>query len=146
MPTLKRKTKAQLEREFVRTKKLWKLLAMALDDLAACERSSKFEINMATFIKENGKCQVCLAGACLVRHGVTQKDFYDNDNDEDTEIQRRAYALDELRTGHVECALESIGSDARNDLNRKIIDYHISRRLWWIQMRLLLKDLRAANI
>ena len=46
-------------------KKLWKLLELAMTDLAKAERSKKFKIDMGTWLSTNGTCKVCLAGSVM---------------------------------------------------------------------------------
>lgn len=43
------------------------LLTLALDDLQACHRSKKYNINMNIWYNENGACTVCLAGAVIAK-------------------------------------------------------------------------------
>jgi hypothetical protein len=128
---------------FRRTKKLHRLLAMALEDLKAVEKLSEYKVTMSVFIGSwDGKCHVCLAGACLVRRVGCQKTSGMTYTD-----RQKMYAINLLRRGDVGGAIYVMGwtiEQTRHALNRHTPDY--GKPGWWEAMEALVVDLRKANL
>lgn len=128
---------------------LHELLALALDDLAAIEKTPGFVVDMGLWVRRiNTECRVCLAGSVMVRGlGATGRSVYPSDFDEATE--RRLDALDDLRMGDVRPACEFVLGEAALDHcppNRDVADYSYNRDQWWADMHQLLAELREANV
>lgn len=84
--------------------KLSDLLELALSDLIKCQEDSKYEIDMAYWVrKTHDRCVVCLAGAVLAQTcgltSVEQPDYLCN------ELENKAYAIDYARRGMLDLAL-----------------------------------------
>jgi hypothetical protein len=155
----KRKTKAQLQAEYFACDRLWKLLKIALIDLRECEANTRqFKIDMGTWVRKNGKCVVCLAGACMIKHQVKSSWLDVNrafDSEQTDVIDRNSFSLNDLRLGYVKeawCefynqASEFIPSFVRDlDQFEGMIDYDDDKKLWWKKMRKLLVDLKRVDV
>ena len=93
--------------EFNKTKKLYKLLEIALDDLEKMWRNPKYIIDMA-YWHEPGEdqCHICLAGAVIANRMDSKPDRAFHLNGLDDNIRKRLYAIDELREGEIIWAYE----------------------------------------
>lgn len=88
------------------------LIALALKDLAAAERSKKYKINMGAWHEQLGTsraCSVCFAGAVMAKlndigpqHAVFPDSF-------DPETQNKLAALNLFRLGDVQGGLDDMG-------------------------------------
>lgn len=119
------------------------LLALALKDLAAVERSRKYQVNMHFWhdpkALDSGKCAVCLAGVVLAKSlGYTpDEDTYPSLQPE--KIAHQLIALDYMRNGEIQSATELLGyKKAPGD--REIVPYEDNPREFKRQMRQLIKD------
>lgn len=95
------------------------LLRLAVADSMACEQDPSYVLEMTTWMgrdSETGRCQVCMAGAVLARTlGIVLSD--DLGSADGTPIHRlcpdmtkrsRLWAIDQLRIGMVQSALECL--------------------------------------
>jgi hypothetical protein len=148
-----------------RYKKLSTLLRLALKDLARAERSKRYVINMGTWhepvqaydastgsCQETGKCQVCLAGSVIA--GTLNADLSECVEPCDYEVGRdcttvnKLYALNSIRQGHIQSALQSIGRlkmwHAHKTLPSSIdvTKYESDPKLWRRQMNNIIKLLK----
>lgn len=85
-----------------------KLIRVALADLAKCERSKLYKIDMHHWHTPNGKCKVCFAGSVMAqslgcpRHKLLVPDDFDADT------ENKLGALDDFRIGEVHVALRAL--------------------------------------
>lgn len=122
--------------------KLWQILEIALADLATCEADDAYEIDMNDWVRRNGKCKVCLAGACMVQ--TLHTDSFVSMSMADS---NKLSALNNLRKGDVNWALFHLsGTYQCVGLDRFIPKYEKSHHRWWASMNLLLADLKEANV
>ena len=133
-----------------RVKKLSTALKQALVDLRWVERNKRrFEVNMCDWYvpAEPGyseRCAVCLAGAHMAKTVDGPRPLGPGDFDRETADMYRA--IDCLRTGDVSSALHHIGKSPREDLDRFVVDYEDNPKLWWKQMRQLVRALEKARL
>jgi hypothetical protein len=114
------------------------LLAIALKDLIKCERSPKFRIDMAEWVsqdEEEGVCEVCLAGAALVKTlNVTHFVNVQNKNGftakQAQKIADRSYMLNDFRKGYIKDGLSRIGINIDHDTRYNNIPYYYCADLY----------------
>lgn len=81
----------------------------AVADLIAVERKPQYRINMSDYHSpENGKCEVCFAGAVLAQAG-NDPAVYIDPAEFDSVTQHKLYALDSFRNGQISDGLSSFG-------------------------------------
>ncbi len=103
------------------------LIRLALKDLEACELDPKYQINMDSWHAPiDGKCAVCLAGAVMARTLDISPTRRVSPEDLGVDLFCRLSALDCLRIGCLENALQSLGIDAPPQLPKTVttVDYH----------------------
>lgn len=122
--------------------KLSDLLEMALNDFVISKRSRKFVPNMAVFLDKYGSaCIGCLAGGVLFRAGFRDSEGFWEDH------SPQLCAIDAMRTGNVSLAASYLLKSDVDDVsfNRPITPYETSPRRFYVELRRLVKDLRAAG-
>lgn len=154
---------------FRKATKLWQILEIALEDLTFVEVDPRYVVYMGVWHQrgnsdmfEDGpdKCAVCLAGSVMAR--TLEAPFNVRCEPEnyatDDELKHKLLALDGLHRGYVGAALKYLTTGACNaddyyethsgphGLTRPVPSYRNAREQWWVQMRLLLVDLKAADI
>lgn len=150
------------QKEFLKCK-LSRLLELALKDLAKCERSKKYEVDMGWWIHscslvEHQKpiCYVCLGGAALSqRFGVNmwagepkEPDFHDILDGYSIKASDRAYALNACRTGDIRSAFEYLKMRKPKGVPEFIYDvpaYDSDKKKFKRKMRDLIKILADAG-
>lgn len=133
------------------------LIKVALADLAKCERSKKYVIEMGNWhvLRPNNKCEVCFAGAVMAKTlklgGISLDADWVPRNfgchfDEDT--ASKLYALDDLRTGDIAEALDvlkvlEVPSSARALVTEgmEVCDYRKNKAQFKRDMNRLAKEL-----
>lgn len=99
--------------------KLSALLKIALTDLEAIEKSARYKVQMGSwhYPGDDGKCEVCLAGAVMAKRGgadrrlsLEPESFYD----EKTACKLRA--IDSLRGGNLRYAFSLMGIEVPESL------------------------------
>lgn len=126
------------------------LIRLALADLAKCERSPKYKINMAWWLKgpdaADTVCKVCLAGAVMAQ---TLRLKVESDKEimpiSGSDDGRKLSALDWLRQGGVNSACNNLGIQSPIE-NRSITPYNNDSKLFRKQMRALANDLAKAGL
>ncbi len=80
--------------------KLWQLLEIALEDLRKCEKNPNVIVDMSKWLrpKDNGICQVCLAGATMYNRGFRESIGWTDDT------WRIMDTINYLRTGSTDSA------------------------------------------
>jgi hypothetical protein len=110
------------------------LLTVALVDLAAAEQNPRYRINMGTWHvpEEDGRCMICLAGATMAGTlGMNPSKELDPSDAEVLEegLGDKLKALDSLRTGELEEAMEILGMELPDHLAacHRIPRYEVDR-------------------
>ena len=122
------------------------LIRLALADLALCAADPNYRIDMGEWHKpEHGVCQVCLAGAVMAKslNAPRAVELYSSDFPEN---RQKITALNDLRTGDVSMAFESLGLDSSNldlPLDRVITPYDDDPGAFMADMRALADDLET---
>lgn len=129
--------------DFLTADKLWRLLEIALADLTIIEQTPGYAVDMRYYIRQDNVCHVCLAGACLIQHGLVSSFM---DIAPDYNVRRRCEAIDWLRQGRVGIASRCFGSNEPLDKDRVVTGYYDCRELWLRDMKALLEELKACNI
>ena len=126
--------------------KLSKMILATLPDLAKAERARGVVINMRTWHKTNGKCEVCWAGAVMRRAVPDSREAAPEDFSPATE--RKLDALAYLRTGDVSGALIAMNRPWACCilLSRSITPYDKDRVAFKLEMRKLAADLEQAGL
>ena len=151
---VKQKTRAQLRAEFIKATKLWEILKMALADLARCERMNHVTVDMSFWHKQSGdNCVMCLAGSAIhcrlaskAQLSKVPTEFFPDEFRKVDECEQKLIALNELRCGWIGRACARFIEGACPVYDREIVCYENGRKLWWSQMRELLRDLKKADI
>lgn len=128
--------------EEMNAKPLWELAEIALEDLEKCEADPNTDINMGCWVvPENGKCLVCLAGSTLYQR-------FGWKDDDDKPVPAFACALDHLRQGDVDAALERLGREGGDPgyLDQELTHYKESPETFKREFRTLIQDLKEAGI
>lgn len=133
------------------------LLLGALEELDKFEATENARVYMGSWVKqvEGGPCFACLGGIwALKKAGVTDfldhtvvRDAYKSIDDE--QIMNQELALDELRTGHVSDAYETLTnnySEQAERLNRTVTCYHEDAQKFKTEMRQLAADLKGSGL
>lgn len=130
-----------------------KLIRVALDDLQKIARSKKYIIDMSSWHSPQEsfdpgiptKCEVCMAGAVMVREldaDITQllvpEDFKEYDALE---------AINYFRAGRVGSAFAQLGlnPEVGSGFNRAMACFHDDRKAFYKDMNNLAKDLEEAG-
>lgn len=145
------------------------LIKLALDDLKIAEQSSKYKINMNTWFKRNdGVCQVCLAG-CVLAISLEGEggpfEVVDIISDCDEFICKKLFALDEIRKGNLIRAYSHfIGKDIKEildfvnfftnlrskfylmNLNREWPTYRLYPDLFKLNLEILIEELEKEGL
>lgn len=137
--------------------KMSELLKLAMKDLAKVEKQKKkYDIYMHDwyipkdeFYKE--KCQVCLAGSVLAttcKLGDSANfNFENNSNGLPQSLERKLVAINALRVGEVQEAFGILNPLLNLEgLDRNIIDYQTSKKLFKKEINQLIKDLEKVNL
>ena len=153
-PTMKTISKAKP----VLPKKLWQLASLALKDLAAVERSPKYEVNMWAWhrpVESRGSkvCHVCLAGAVMAKTLKVSQDEYCSPETSPS-YNRALHAIDSLREGFVAHAYaylypRRVGKDSVCELNRIVPiygPYAAGQQRFKKAMRKLIADMKKLDI
>lgn len=148
-------------------KKLWKLLELAMTDLAKAERSKKFDVDMSEWMSTNGKCSVCLAGSVMAfsldgvakceAEGWTHEGRKSLGIDYFPGWDGALLAIDSARSGMMFRAYDqATGMDAfdARDKTKAALraasfddpDYHKDKTTWKRQMRKSIRTLKEANV
>jgi|GEM_PF-2940190 len=131
--------------EFLHSKKLSRLLEMALEDLKKVEKDPRYRVSMWCWHETLGdQCLVCLAGACLAetfkfRISVNVPALRAVNNEA---AACRLLAIDCLRSGDVESAADRMGIGTKLK-NRQMPTY--DEPTWWDAMYKLVSDLKEAG-
>ena len=141
--------------------KLSDLIEVALNDLIAVEKSKKYDVNMDEVWYEpvGKKCHVCFAGSVMVNSlGCNLEDEIEPD-DFTLSLNSKFRALDFIRDGYVEYALNELRIDIESILNSKnplietlivkdvdITHYEESPAKFKKEMAKLAKDLRELGL
>lgn len=125
--------------------KLSDLIEVAIKDLEACEKDSRYVVCMGVWHNAYptlNTCVVCLAGAVMAKSlkGKSQLILYPCDFEETRQLE----ALDSCRGGDVCSAFFTLDLDQDKGVrfNRDIALYECDRKLFKSQMLDLAKDLR----
>lgn len=87
-------------------KTLYKLLALAIDDIKRCIADENVSIDMDDWLfRYDKECTVCLAGAVMLK-SLDGKNYFKLTDSED----RKMDALDSIRQGDIESAVRSLYS------------------------------------
>ena len=87
------------------------LLELSVYDAMACEEDPKYVLNMASWVKTNGACQVCMAGAVMVKtRGINRAVswLYTLSGTEAANVSRYS-AIDSMRKGYFFDAARDLG-------------------------------------
>ena len=130
-------------------------IEQALEDLEACEKSSKFEIDMDHWFKaivfngfEATKCSVCFAGSVMAQRSDAGPDAEPSDF---TKLERDTLeALDRARSYSFRDMLESFFDEPADEevaqalysLKLKPVFYDVNKRTFKSNMRKVIKKLR----
>lgn len=92
--------------------KLSALLRLAVKDAQAVAKLKGYRLNMQQWHSPGagtGKCEVCMAGAVMVKelHAPREKDL--RPDDYETDVYLKLGAINDMRTGHFGIALQSVG-------------------------------------
>lgn len=157
----RRQTEPQLRKAFERATKLSTILAIGLHDLRLAESSKKLSVYMGSWLCDSfdgHTCFVCLAGSVMAgryksvvarmrRKAVVALSVSPDDFEGRDMATEKFYALNLLRTGRVSLAAYYLGiSGVKPTLDRCAAEYDLDKEAWWADMRVLLKDLRAAGL
>lgn len=162
--TLRLKRRARLYTdEQLNKMKLHRLFSLALADAKLWEKRGQLNMDMwVTRSPKGGPCRACLAGAVvLLRRAVTPRltdlnDPTDNlfikfnggsDSDTCGEIPAWARAVDAMRRGRIGYAAEILWRPQSQKFNVSVTaGYSEDPRQWWLEMRVILNQLREADI
>ena len=134
------------DKQLARIKKPSKLIRIALKDLAWVEKSKDHVVYMGVWHGTviSGKCGVCFAGGIIAHSFGTDPSVKTHPRNFHSYSQQ--YALDELRTGNVTCALSYVGLNPNKFSNRSITLYRNDKRQFKKEMRALARDLEQAGL
>ncbi len=125
------------------------LIRLALNDLALCAADPNYSIEMYEWHKprDDGVCQVCLAGAVMAKslNARPTAELYPHHFPDRQKIK----ALDDFHDGLVCRALDQLGQDlskwGHGARNREITPYRTDSVAFTADMRQLADDLEAAG-
>lgn len=143
------------KKEFLRLKPS-KLLRVALADLRAVEKDSRYEVKMTIWHcpdrlycltdTPKRKCLVCLGGSALAKTLKFSPEVAVEFEKLGQKLESRMLALDHFRVGLVLPALEKLGiKDSRGMKNRTRIDYSLDPIKFKRAMARLARDLEKKN-
>lgn len=129
------------------------LIRVALDDLRKVERSPLYRVDMGEYHTPNGKCAVCFAGAVMAKSLGTPPSQMAWPETFGAATAKKLEALNALRTGWVESALDELDLKAWNGPMPEGVksDYRIpaygkrNRNKFHAAMRKLAKTLERAG-
>lgn len=123
-------------------KKLYVLLRVGLDDLKQFAETPNCYVEMSEWLRTTrNQCFACLAGAVI--HQELGLD--DHHEVEDGWL----FALNNLRTGHVQSAYDRLNSTTRASLILPVEDRYMSEygeEAWWPEMEQLYNELKEADL
>ncbi len=94
--------------------KLSALLRLAVKDAQAVAKLKSYRLNMQQWHNPagtSGKCEVCMAGAVMVKELHAPRDKAITPDDYETSVYLKLDAIDDMRIGHFGVALQSVRSD-----------------------------------
>ena len=105
------------------------LLELSVQDAVRCDMSPKYTLDMGSWVRPNGACKVCMAGAVMVQTGAWTggevRDPHENfESRSDTSDSQRYYAINCMREGLFSAAASRLDlemSDEVQDKARKAV-------------------------
>ena len=126
------------------------LLALAVADLAKVEASPEYEVNMDDWHqpKKGGVCCVCMAAAVMAKTLKVDRLITRMPSDFETDTRKKLSAIDYLRVGDLEYALNILGIDHPRFLVSKIdvADYHDDPKQFKEDMRAIIEALKREGL
>lgn len=137
-------------------------IRQALADLKVAEKHRRVKVNMrSTWLRSNGQCECCLAGAVMLRRPDVRRngaersvyeDFVDfdprsvammGDEESASELGERLAGLDHFRRGYVSTGIRAFNLPVprRFTINRYVPDYDEDRPGFYAAMYQLADDL-----
>lgn len=138
------------------TMKPSELLYCALLDLRSIQWDKRYHVNMDVWVQNHPEhdedqttaCEVCLAGAMMVRSLGIKEDVHNNFV-EDHPLRPQFEALDSFRLGNVNEALHTLGHDPiplMDQVHWSISEYHTGPDEFFYDMMQIVKLLRNAGL
>ena len=126
------------------------LIEIALKDLCAVERDSRYRVNMNTFHEVHyTRCEVCFGGAVMAK-SLKVPTMSDKDpGDLAPRVAAKILALDHFRDGSVSSGLEQMKLEQRDGVtveDREIVDYSVNKGKFKKQMAKMASDLRLVGL
>lgn len=127
---------------------LHKLMTIAMRDTAKQEKAPNSAVDMGTWLKRNGECRACFAGSVMRFSRRLPKSHFCSGGFMNDEYEGWARALNSLRGGYVQIALEQLDRKVPVGIEFKIDvpTYEEDRNGWWDGMRKIAKYLKDAGI
>ena len=124
---------------------LYGLLELAMEDYEKVLQDDRYEVKMAAWHApiEEGKCEVCLAGAVMSKTLRVDIDNFAYPNSFIDTIERKLLAINALRTGDIAEAGYQIGKEIQGG-DREVADYDDNPDKWEMDMHVLIDELREA--
>ena len=134
------------------------MIQAALVDIRKAERSPRYKINMVSWHETNSVCSVCLGGAVMAFSLAAPRDRTVYPDSYPASLWKKLHACDYFRKGDIEEGLESMGYltkliKAIPDvvvrwafIHRDHAAYSNNPKLWYKQMRKLVRDLKAIGL
>jgi|SRR6185369_11886586 len=121
-------------------KKMWRILELALADLAQVVKEGKYKVDMDVWISP-ARCTVCLGGAVMCRRLKTSQLHRLRVGD-----QVKMRTINRLRTGRIRAAYEAFyGRITPKDLT-DIDMYSYGHPAWWHRMDQLVAFLKRKDL
>lgn len=125
------------------------LIRVALRDLRLCEEDTGYLINMGRWHTPGyasvGICEVCLAGSVMAQTLDVDRTEHEHPLSFPRATKTRLYALNLLRVGYVEMALDSL-DHPRVMEDRHVVTYENDKELFHAQMNRMADDLEEAGV
>jgi hypothetical protein len=133
--------------------KLSECIRLALKDEQIMHDSPFYEMDMEVYHQirddEHSVCSVCFAGAVIAGTLNTPHDKYVNPINFDEHTANRLYALDYIRTGYIEDALDQLEVSSETHFmpdTKKVRFYNSNRKGWRRDMLTIANELQAQGL
>ena len=147
----KKKTKAQLKKEFEEANTLLKLTVLALLDYDEVAKTPGYEIDMSTWYDARGDvCEVCFAGCVIANRSyakaIGEDSIFPDDFDDDIAV--KFHALNRIREGDIEGAYLRLHPEGPllEIADLKVYPHCLDPKQWRKDMGELVKHLRKLKI